>query len=334
MVQRYGAAVLHLRLILPEDLVAAVLALLAAHPAVTNVTALPGAGHQPKGDLITADVAREAASDVLGRLRGLGLHERGSIAVEAVDLSLSAGAEQAEAKAPGYGSDAVVWEDLEARVRADSSLSVGYLVFFGIATMLAGIAVLLDSAILVVGAMIVGPEYGPLAGLCIGLVLRRLDVVRRSALALAVGFTVGIAVTIVFTLMLGSGMLVEEAMLTRDRPQTGFIYEPDPLSFVVAFLAGIAGMMALTAAKSGAVLGVLVSVTTIPAAGNVAVALAFSATTGSDSARRQYFDQAQTSAGQLLLNLLGIVLAGVLALLMQRLVWKRVRHLDQTETAT
>lgn len=102
--------------------------------------------------------------------------------------------------------------------------------------------------------------------------------------------------------------LIDSERLFEPRPQTEFIYLPDAMSFVVAFLAGIAGMQALTSAKSGAVLGVLVSVTTIPAAGNIAVALAYGLSRAPDEPRSRYFDQAWTSTEQLALNLLGIVL--------------------------
>ena len=44
------------------------------------------------------------------------------------------------------------------------------------------------------------------------------------------------------------------------------IAHPDTFSFLVAFIAGIAGMLSLSTAKSGALIGVLISVTTIPAA--------------------------------------------------------------------
>jgi hypothetical protein len=54
-------------------------------------------------------------------------------------------------------------------------------------------------------------------------------------------------------------------MLIAERPLTSFIWNPDALSWIVGFLAGIAGMLALTSAKSGALVGVLISVTTIPA---------------------------------------------------------------------
>ncbi len=309
---------LHVRLISPVDDTPDVRAVLTEHLGVTNLVVLPGVGVEPEGDLILADVARESASEVLQELRDLGLEEHGSIAVEDIDLSLSRAADRAMELAPGEGSDAVVWEDLEARAGEESSLSGAYLVLFSVATTLAGIAVILDSAILVIGAMIVGPEFGALAGICAGIVLRRWHVVRRASVALAVGFVVGIAAAIASVWLFELLGLVDSAALFEPRPQTGFIYLPDAMSFVVAFLAGIAGMQALTSAKSGAVLGVLVSVTTIPAAGNIAVALAFGLGPDPAAPRSDYFDQAWTSTEQLLLNLLGIVLAGTLTLALQR----------------
>lgn len=222
--------------------------MLADHPGVTNVVVVPGAGQQPPGDLVLADVAREAASEVLEELRDLGLEDRGSVAVESVDLSLSRVAARAKEEAPGEGSDAIVWEDLQARTREESSLSGAYLVLFAVATTLAGIAVLLDSAILVIGAMIVGPEFGALAGVCAGVVLGRWDVVRQALAALIVGFGVALA----------------------------YGLERDPAE-----------------------------------------------------PRSRYLDQAWTSTEQLLLNLLGIVLAGSLTLAVQHRLGRRRRRKSQ-----
>ena len=63
--------------------------------------------------------------------------------------------------------------------------------------------------------------------------------------------------------------------MITEHPLTDFISNPDAFSFIVAFVAGIAGVLSLTSAKSGALIGVLVSVTTIPAAANIGVAAAF-----------------------------------------------------------
>ena len=315
---------LHLRLICPADRTQAANALLTEHPGVTNLVVVPGAGQQPPGDLLLADVAREATGDVLAELRRLGLDEQGSIAVEGVDLSLSEGARRAEAAAPGAGSDALVCEELEARTREDSTVTAAFLVFFSVATILAGIAVLLDSAILIVGAMIVGPELGAVAGICAGTVLRRWSKVRQSLVALGVGFATGIVAAVLATWLLTGLGLTDTSALFRPRPQTEFIYLPDAMSFVVAFLAGIAGMQALTSAKSGALLGVLVSVTTIPAAGNLAVALADGLSLSPGEPRSRYLEQAWTSLGQLLLNLAGLLVAGILTLLVQQVGWRRL----------
>jgi len=320
--------VLHLRLIVPVDSTDRARSLLADHQGVTNVVVLPGAGVRPEGDVMLADVARESANHVLDQLAGLGLTRRGSITVQGVDLALSTDADRAEAQAPGESSDAVVWAELAARAKEESTLSATYLSFFAVAVILAGIAVLLDSSILVVGAMIVGPEFGVLAGICAGAVLRRWPVVRRSTVALAVGFGVGIMAAVLATWLLTAVGLIDSAQLFQPRPQTAFIYRPDALSFVVAFLAGIAGMLALTSARSGALVGVLVSVTTIPAAGDLAVALAFASSTDPSRPRGDYLQQAASSTGQLLLNLLGLILAGALTLLIQRIIWPRIlrRH--------
>jgi 4-amino-4-deoxy-L-arabinose transferase-like glycosyltransferase len=90
---------------------------------------------------------------------------------------------------------------------------------------------------------------------------------------------------------------------------TGLLIGANLGAFVVAFAAGAAGIIALGRAKSGAVVGVLVSITTIPAASDVGVALA----TGTAS-------EAGNSVLILLVNLAGLLAGGVLTLLGTR-VW-------------
>ena len=303
---------LHLRLVVPADTAAAVREVLLASPAVCHVVHLPGAAIDPVADVLTAEVAREAASALFGRLRGLGLEQNGSISAGEVAVVLSDRARAAERAAPGLGTDAVVWEEVESRTTEESTLSATYLVFMTVATMIAGIGLLLDQPILIVGAMVVGPEFGPMAGFCVGVVQGRWSEAKRSLIALLVGFPIGMALTAGLVLMLTAAGQLDRSMLTASRPDTAFIYQPDVLSFVVAFLAGVAGMMSLTAAKSGALVGVLISVTTVPAAANVAVALAY-----------WHPAEARGSALQLALNLLGIALAGTLTLVVQRHAWRR-----------
>ncbi|MFI9233743.1 DUF389 domain-containing protein [Streptomyces rimosus] len=308
---------LHLRLIVPADRTQAVLHLVENTVGTTHLAVLNGAARDPQGDVILCDVAREAADGLLHELRALGIDRDGAIAVENIDLSLSDRADRAEKDAPGEGVDAVLWESLTDATHEESTLSVTYLAFLTLATMLAACGVVLDNAILIVGAMAVGPEFGPLAGVCTALVRRAPRLAWRALLALVVGFAVAMAVTVGFSLLMDAAGLFKESQVEGARPNTSFIWQPDPMSFVVALLAGAAGTLSLTSAKSGALVGVAISVTTVPAAANAAVAFGYSS-----------YKQAWGSTEQLLLNLLGIVVAGTLTLLAQKLFWasrKRVR---------
>ncbi|MFC8430308.1 DUF389 domain-containing protein [Streptomyces sp. NPDC057253] len=305
---------LHLRLITPAEKTDAVVRLIENTVGTTHLVVMPGAARNPAGDVVMCDVAREAGDELIGALRKLDLDKTGSIAVENIDLSLSKRADKAEDEAPGEGADAVLWEHLTDATHEESTLSVTYLAFLTLATMIAACGVVLDNAILIVGAMAVGPEFGPLAGICTAIVQRHPRLALRSLIALLVGFAVAMVVTVGFTWLMDALNLFTKDQLEADRPNTGFVYAPDAFSFVVAVLAGIAGTLSLTSAKSGALVGVAISVTTVPAAANAAVALA-------------YGDTAQTvgSTNQLLLNLMGIVLAGTLTLLLQKWLWRKPR---------
>lgn len=297
---------LHLRLLVPSDLSAMVLALLTGYPGVTHLSLVRGVAIEPAGDVIELEVAREPADELITELDALGLRESGSISVSPVDLSLSVSSAKAQAEVPGNSSDSVIWEQVEARTGAESALSGTFLAFLTIAALLAGIGVVLDSPITVVGAMVVGPEFGPLAAVSVGVVRRRPVLVRRGVIALAIGFPFAMLVTAGAAWIGERTGLVSAADLTSN-PQTEFIYEPGVLSLVVALLAGAAGMLSTTTGKSAALVGVFISVTTVPAAGYAAVATVLGK-----------WSQVGGSALQLLINLVGIVLSGVLTLIIVR----------------
>jgi uncharacterized hydrophobic protein (TIGR00271 family) len=266
---------LNLRLVLPPPLADDIEELLLDHGAVTNVVRLPGAGRKPPGDVLLCDVAREDASILLAELRRRDCDRRGTIAVEEVDTSISDAAAAAQRWARGSPSDAVVWEQVESRTSESAELSFSFAAFMVLATMLAGAGILTDSTILIIGAMIVGPEFGPVAGTCVAIVNGRLDLARRSAVALGVGFPVAIVVCLLGTLAVKPTGIAPDSLGPQTHPATLFISTPSAWSIIVAALAGIAGVISLTTAKSGALIGVLISVTTIPAAANVAVGAAY-----------------------------------------------------------
>jgi uncharacterized hydrophobic protein (TIGR00271 family) len=303
-----------MRIVSPPDRTERVSALLCEDVAVTNVAVYPGAARHPAGDVVTADVAREDASVLLSDLRDLGIDRDGAISLELVDTAISPGARRAVEEARGDEADAVVWEQVEQRTSESAALSGSYLAFMVIATLLAAVGIFTNNPILIVGAMVVGPEFGPLAGLCVATVNGRSELARRSGVALVVGFAAGILAAFVLSLFLRAVGLDPETFDT-DHGLVKGIASPDAYTVIVAACAGVAGMISLTTAKAGALIGVLISVTTIPSAADVAVSLA-----DSDPGN------AVGAAGQLGLNLATMIVVGLLTLVVQRRSYARRRR--------
>lgn len=300
---------LHLRVISPTEHTDDVLDLLRAQPGVAHVVLLPGAAVIPPGDVIEADVAREATDQLISALCGLGIDHNGGITLEQIDTALSDAADKAEEAAPGDGADAVVWEELLGRTGEESRLNVTFLAFMAIACLLAAVGVITDSPITLVGAMVVGPEFGPIAAVAVGLVRRRWDLVRRASMVLAVSFPLAMLVTAGGTALGSAAGLFDASALTGEH-EVDFVFDVGPWSLIVAVLAGAAGMLSMTSAKSAALVGVFISVTTVPAAGYASVAAIL-------GEWGRFFD----SVGQLAVNLVGIVVAAAVVLLMRKGTW-------------
>jgi uncharacterized hydrophobic protein (TIGR00271 family) len=270
---------------------------------VVAVSSAPGSSH---GVVVTADLARESADGVLSELHSRGVADRGLVALDPIDTTFGTLVDEAERDAPGEGADALIWDELTERVGEDSTLTWTFAAFMVLATLLAGIGVVTDSQITIVGAMVVGPEFGPLAGLAIALVRGRRSIARHSAIALLVGFATAIVVVGLCTLLARAVGLVSRTDIAGPR-QTDFIYHPGWFSLITALVAGTAGMLSLSSAKSAVLVGVFISVTTIPAAGNAAVAIALGD-----------WHETWESLAQLGINLVGITVAATATLLVRR----------------
>ncbi|SDY34780.1 uncharacterized hydrophobic domain-containing protein [Amycolatopsis xylanica] len=297
---------LHLRAVCPPDKTDKAVEVLRAHPGTAHLIVHRGVAVLPEGDLVEVDVAREAADEIVGALCTLQLDTSGGITLEAIDTALSDAADRAEEAAPGDGADAVVWQELIARTGEESRLNVTFQAFLTIACLLAAVGIVTNSAVTIVGAMVVGPEFGPLAAIAVGLVLRRWDLVRQASVALAIGFPLAMAVTLGATLLGEATGLFSRATLLANH-QVDFVYDVGKFSLIIALLAGAAGMLSMTSAKSAALVGVFISVTTVPAAGYAVVAAVL-----------QDWERCLYSFGQLVVNLIGIVIAAAVVLMLRR----------------
>jgi uncharacterized hydrophobic protein (TIGR00271 family) len=302
---------LHVRVVSPPAATGRLANHLAADAGVLNLLVLRGAA-LAGGDAVQFDLRNSSANAILDQLQNFDLHRDGSISIEAVDAAIGDAARRPGWRRIYHGERAPVWDLVEARIADDASYAPSFFALLVFAGLIGACGILINSQILIVGAMVVGPEYSAIISVALGIERRNWQPVRSGLVALLAGFLTAIAVTLLFALCIRGLGKAPPLYLHGIRPVSDLINSPNLYSVVVAVVAGIVGVVSLTLARAGALIGVFISVTTIPAAADIAVSVAFGS-----------WGEAEGSAFQLLLNVGLLIVVGALALRGQRLIWRR-----------
>jgi len=304
---------LHIRVVSPPSVTARLLDRLAVLPGVQNLIVLERAARRPDGDAVNFDVHDGAANPVFRALRELGLDQDDSTAVERVDASLTRAAPPRIGIRSPAREIAPVWEMVEATIRTGAAYTPSFFILLAIGGLIGAVGILTNSQILIVGAMVVGPEYNAIIAVALGISKRNRQAIRDGLLALGLGFSAAIVVTLALGVAIRASGKAPELFLAGVRPVSNLINTPNIFSVIVATLAGIVGVVSLTESRANALIGVFISVTTIPAAADIGVSLAFGS-----------WAEARGSALQLLLNVVLLVAVGAAGLSTQRALWARL----------
>ena len=302
---------LHVRVVTPPDVTELLVDVLVADSGVSNVLVLTGSARRPVGDAVHFDVLTRSANSVLGQLRALQDDHRNSIVIENVDAHIGEGADPAATSGLVQRDAAPIWDVVEAKIRTDAVYAPSFFILLAIAGLIGAVGILTNSQILIVGAMVVGPEYNAIMGVALGIDKRDRPAILRGSVALIAGFSAAIIVTLVFSLAIRWSGRTPEAFSLGLRPVSSLIDKPNLFSVVVAVLAGIVGVVSLTESRASTLIGVFISVTTIPAAADIALSTAYASWT-----------KAWGSALQLLLNVVVLITIGALVLRLQRIIWR------------
>lgn len=262
--------------------------------AATGIAVVPGAGRPDGGDLVLADVPRSVIDPLLAWVRERGPGSGVQLAVQPSERLLPA-------SAPSADDDAVIWAEVVHDLHATGRLSWVNVLLVVIAAAIAAIGIVEGQVLLIVGAMALSPDYLPIANTYLALSRRGWRAAAGGAVTLLACFGAGAA----------AAWLVTEALFARggfDPPEplrelTLFISHPDGRSLLVALLAGVAGALAITLPGARGLVGVFVSVTTIPAAANIGVAVA-----------ARDAPELAGAAVQLVVNVAGLLAAGTVTL--------------------
>jgi len=302
---------LHVRVVSPDHVTGRLVDRLEADSGVVNLVVLRAAAARPDRDAVQFDVLTGSANLVLRQLKEFGLDRDSSVAIESVDAVMADEHRMSQRRRLYHGEADPVWELVEARIRDGAEYAPSFFALLVFAGLIGACGILTNSQILIVGAMVVGPEYGAIASVAYGIDRHHWPEVTRGLTALVAGFLLAIVVTLMFALCIRALGKTPQAYLQGTRPVSSLIDVPNLFSVVVAVVAGIVGVVALTLSKSGAMIGVFISITTIPAAADTGVSAAYG-----------LWGEAAGSAEQLLLNVGLLIIVGALALRGQRYIWR------------
>jgi uncharacterized hydrophobic protein (TIGR00271 family) len=304
--------VIHVRAVSPPDITPDALEALSRNTGVVNLVHFPAASRSPKGDAFQFDVIAAEANEVLHLLRRLEVDRQGSIMIDTVETSISDAVARAEKREPPGKDFSPIWEKVDETMRSMGTYPPSWFALLAIAGLIATVGILTNSEILIVGAMVVGPEYGAIASIALGINKRDPRRIREGLRVLLIGFLLAIVVCLLFGLITNGLSLQDQAFKHGTRPVSDLINSPDFYSVVVAVLAGIVGIVSLTEARANALVGVFISITTIPAAADIGLSISYG-----------FWSEAWGSFIQLLVNVVTLIVVGAVVLGLERRFWRR-----------
>lgn len=151
-----------------------------------------------------------------------------------------------------------VEEQLELRetMRDGARPGVNFFVLIVLSSIMATLGLLLDSAAVVIGAMLVAPLMSPILGFPLGMVLSDVRLVRLSIEAMFKGVTLALVVAVLIGILSPIKELTAEIMIRT---------QPTLLDLAVALASGMAGAYAVSRAEVSAALpGVAIAAALMP----------------------------------------------------------------------
>lgn len=310
-----------LTIICPTDKTDAVVALLQEAPRVNHIVCMRNVEVGSGSDMVTALVDRGAADEVLAQLRQHLHWRRGEVSLVDVDLVVRSESELADPREEAVEADTLSWEMILARARGQGRLTSPYLIFMALAGIIATVGLVADIAVVIVGAMAISPDLAPVNAIAVSLAAGLYRRTWRALRTLLVGLAAAILISFLATLFFEAAGVVESGVNSVNETLRTFVSVIDGFTILVALAAGVAAMVAFIVDQGQNAVGVAISVTTIPAAAYIGIALA-----------DLNIDQALAALGVLTVNIIFVTLAQIVTLILTR-SWRRSRRDDRTTAA-
>jgi uncharacterized hydrophobic protein (TIGR00271 family) len=146
-----------------------------------------------------------------------------------------------------------------------------YLAFAALSAIVAVGGLLLNSAIIIVGAMVIAPFAGSTLSASVGWVLGDRDMITDSAVSQSIGLVIAYVGAVLMSLMLQQSGFVPASIVVGRIDQVSAFLTPNLLTLAIAIAAGLAGALALATDLPVSIAGVAVAAAIVPAAATAGI---------------------------------------------------------------
>ncbi|WP_321168168.1 TIGR00341 family protein [Halobaculum saliterrae] len=229
--------------------------------------------------VVSFPLPTEAVEPVLAELREAGLERDAYTVVLDAETVISRRFEELEeryAEDEDGNGDRIAREELEARAIDMSPRLGAFVTMTVISAVVATAGLLLDSAAVVVGSMVIAPLIGPAMAASVGTVVDDDELFARGVKLQTLGAVLAVASAAVFAAILRYGRVVpfgvEEVFSIAEVRER---LAPDVLSLPIALGSGVAGALSLSSGVSTALVGVMIAAALVPPTAVVGIGIAW-----------------------------------------------------------
>ena len=158
------------------------------------------------------------------------------------------------------------------KVAQQAELTASYLLFMGMAGVLAAIAMLTNSVPILIGAMVVAPALPPLALVSFAIVARKPRLALRGFFTALLGFLVAMLFSVLTTWIMNVTNVIPPETNLLNKPLLEERVRPGWYSVAAAIAAGIAGAVAMVKQKTDTLVGVVAALALVPAVAAASIA--------------------------------------------------------------
>ncbi len=265
---------------------------------------------------------KPAVEPILDELAEQGIPEDAyTVVVEAETVvSRHFDALQAEYEASSVESERISRQELQSEARSLTPSRDVFVTMTVISAIVATAGLLLDSAAVVVGSMVIAPLIGPALGASVGSVLNDEELFHSSLRYQLAGVLVAILAAAAFAVVVRVTNVVPPGLDLTNVPEISERLAPDLLSLAVALGAGVAGVVSISTGIGVALVGVMIAAALIPPAAAAGIAIAWGEPTAAIGA-----------TVLVIVNVISVNLAGLLTLWYAGYRPERIWDLGPTE---